>query len=417
MPARAGLRHWLPFWGVACLIAAASHAQNPSGPEIRLNSQSGVVFDFDVTAGSDGVFTTAWTRASDPYQGFQQIVARRLSRNSPSNEMNLVRASLPYHVIELPRVVPASGGAWTIFYSQSLPNGYEEIFGSRFSNQGSRLGPRFQVSPGPKSTAQVHAVAHLPSGGYFVLSEDDLCLSCQAPLHHVFARVLAADGTPSSPYFLVDTETSRTGFCGAKGLGSDSLGNVVAVWEAQPPVVEPKQTSIVAQRFSSSGQRLANTFLITKPSSAIVFSPSVAVNPAGDFVVVWQYQPDPNTPRSLHARHFSKDAKPLGQEFMVEADSVADAIVPSIASDSRGNYVVVWTSYGSPYCPSVKGRLYRPDDTPAGPAFSLSSSTGTCDQFPKVAFGSDGTFAAAWIRLGGGDFTSDIYAAMFRVNP
>jgi hypothetical protein len=416
MLSKLNLRSWILASSFSLLAITAALGQSSSGPEIRLNSQSGVVFDLDVTAGSDGIFTTVWTRASDPYQGFQQIVARRLSRDGASNEMSLVQASLPYHVIELPRVAPAAGGAWTIFYSQSLPNGYEEIFGSRFSNQGSRLGSRFQVSPGPKSTAQVHAVTRLPSDGYFVLSEDDLCLSCQAPLHHVFARVLAADGTPTSPYFLVDTETSRTGFCGAKSLGSDSLGNVVAVWEAQPPVVEPKQTSIVAQRFSPSGQRLASTFLITKPSSAIVFSPSVTVNPAGDFIVVWQYQPDPNTPRSLHARHFSKDAKPMGKEFVVEADSVADAIVPSIASDSHGNYVVVWTSYGSPYCPSVKGRLYRPDDTPAGPAFYLSSGTNTCDQFPKVAFGPNGTFAVAWIRLVG-YLTSDIYAATFRINP
>ncbi len=208
----------------------------------------------------------------------------------------------------------------------------------------------------------------------------------------------------------------RAGFCGAKSLGADASGNTVVVWEGEPQLFDSTQTAIPAQRFSSTGQRLGGSFLVTKPNSATVLSPSVAVNPAGDFVVVWQYQPDPNTPRSLHARHFSKDAKPLGQEFVVEADSVADAIVPSIASDSRGNYVVVWTSYGSPYCPSVKGRLYRPDDTPAGPAFSLSSSTNTCDQFPKVAFGPNGTFAAAWIRTLD-DGGSDIYASMFRINP
>ena len=102
---------------------------------------------------------------------------------------------------------------------------------------------------------------------------------------------------------------------------------------------------------------------------------------------------------------------------MIRAEKpAADAIVPSIASDSRGNYVVVWTSYGSPYCPAVKGRLYRPDDTPAGPAFYLSSGTNTCDQFPKVAFGPNGTFAAAWIRTLD-DGGSDIYASMFRINP
>ena len=188
------------------------------------------------------------------------------------------------------------------------------------------------------------------------------------------------------------------------------------VWEGVPQLFDFQSTAILAQRFSPTGRRLGASFLVTKPSSATVLEPSVGVNPGGDFIVVWQYQPDPNTPRSLHARHFSKDAKPMGQEFIVEADSVADAIVPSIAADSRGNYVVAWTSYPTPYCTVVKGRLYRPDDTPAGPAFDLSSSTNTCDQFPKIAFGPNGTFAAAWIRTLD-DGGSDVYAAMFRVNP
>jgi hypothetical protein len=249
-----------------------------------------------------------------------------------------------------------------------------------------------------------------------VLAEDDLCPGCQFPLHHLFARILGASGQPTSPYFQVDNNPLRTGICGAKGLGADAAGNAVVVWEGRPQLLFSTQAAILAQRFSPGGQRLGDSFLVAKPGSETVRAPSVSVNQDGDFVVVWQYQPDPNTPRSLHARHFSKDAKPLGQEFVTEADSVADAIVPSIASDSQGNYVIVWTSYATAYCPSVKGRLYRPDDTPAGPAFNLSSGTGTCDQFPKVAFGPNGTFAAAWIRSLD-DGGSDIYAATFKVSP
>ena len=416
MGAASALKYRFLVWSLVCLTATTLQGQSPVGSESRLNSQDGNVFDLDVTSGVDGIFTVVWSQAADPYNGPQQIVARRFQSPRNSGELTLVRGAIPDRVLELPRVAPSLGGGWVLFYSKTRPDGYEQLFGSRFSQQGSALGPRFQISEPLKSTAKVHAATILRQDGYFVLAEDDLCPGCQFLLHHLFARILDANGQPTSPYFQVDTNPLRAGFCGAKSLGADASGNTVVVWEGEPQLFDSTQTAILAQRFSSTGQRLGGSFLITKPNSLTVLSPSVAVNPAGDFVVVWQYQPDPNTPRSLHARHFSKDAKPLGQEFVIEADYVSDAIFPSIASDSRGNYVVVWTSYGSPYCPSVKGRLYRPDDTPAGPSFYLSSGTGTCDQFPKVAFGPNGTFAAAWIRTLD-DGGSDIYASMFRINP
>jgi hypothetical protein len=401
---------------LASLLPLAALSQSLLGIELRLNGQYNTATDLDLAVSPSGTFTAVWSQAPDPTQGLQEVVARSFGpTRRPAPETKLIKASIPYHVILFPTLSPTRSG-WALFYSQSRPDGYRQLFGSLFSTRGTSRGARFRVNDPARSLADVRAVAPLSTGGYFVLAEDDLCPGCQFPLHHLFARTLDAGLQPTSPYFQVDTNPLRTAFSGVKSLGADASGTTVVVWEGEPQRFDPTQTAVLIQRFSPTGQRLGGSFLVTKPSSAKVQAPSIAVNPGGDFIVVWQYQPDPNTPRSLRARHVSKDAKPMGQEFVVEADAVADAIVPSIASDSRGNYVVVWTSYGSPYCPSVKGRLYRPDDTPAGPAFDLSSSSNACDQLPKVAFGPNGTFAATWIRLLN-DGGSDIYASMFRINP
>lgn len=408
---------WLLIFGIVSIAPLSALAQSPLGPEFRLNIQQGSELEPDLTSGTDGVFTAVWIHAPDPAEGPQNINARRFTRSGlGTQEFTLVRATAPDHAVDLPMITPDPTGGWNLFYTQYDPVGYRQVLEARFFRNGSANGARLLVSKPLPSFADLHATASLPGGGSIFLAEDDLCPSCRKPRHHLFARILDRQGEASTPYFLVDRVTDRTSFTGAKSLGVDAEGNILIVWETQPNVVFPKQTAILGQRFSSTGTRSGNSFPVNEPGPGIQFLPSVTVNPGGDFIVVWQYQPDPSTPRRLHARHFSKDAKPMGQEFVVEADSVADAIVPSIASDSRGNYVVVWTSYGSPYCPSVKGRLYRPDDTPAGPAFYLSSGTNTCDQFPKVAFRPNGMFAAAWIRLLD-DGGSDIYAAMFRINP
>ena len=421
MRTRGGLRRWLPFCGLACLIAAAAQAQTPLGPELRLNIQQGSELEPDLTSGADGVFTAVWIHAPDPTQGPQDINARRFTKSGLNpRELTLVRASAPEHAVDAPAITPDPVGGWSLFYTQDDPLGYRKVLEAQFFRNGSPNGPRRLVSEPAPSLADLRAAASLPGGRSIFISEDDLCIGCRNLRHHLFARVLGRQGEALTPYFLVDSidgMTDRASSTGAKSLGVDSAGNIVVVWETQPDVVFPKQTAILGLRFSSAGERSGSPFPINEPSPGVQFLPSVSVNPGGDFIVVWQYQPDPDTPRSLRARHFSKTGKPMGREFVVEADSVREAIVPSIASDPRGNYVVVWTSYAFVECPSVMGRLYRPDDTPAGPAFSLSSSPHACDQFPKVAFGADGTFAAAWIRLGGGDFTSDIYAAMFRITP
>jgi len=412
---------WLLIFGIASLVPLGAVAQSALGPELRLNIQQGSELEPDLTSGADGVFTAVWIHAPDPTQGPQDINARRFTKSGLNpRELTLVRASAPEHAVDLPAITPDPAGGWNLFYTQDDPLGYRKVLEARFFRNGSPNGPRLLVSEPPPSVADLHAAASLPGGGSIFLTEDDLCIGCRKPGHHLFARVLGQAGEALTPYFLIDlidAMTDRASFTGAKSLGVDAKGNIIVVWETQPDVVFPKQTAILGQRFSSAGERSGSPFPINDPGPGVQFAPSVAVNPGGDFIVVWQSQPDSNTPRSLRARHFSKTGKPMGQEFVVEADPGKDAIFPSIASDPRGNYVVVWTSYAFVECPSVKGRLYRPDDTPAGPAFSLSSSTHTCDQFPKVAFGPDGTFAAAWIRLGGGDFTSDIYASIFRVTP
>ena len=411
------LHCWLLAFGFISLTSLSAHAQSPLGSEFRVNSQTGTELEPDIASGPDGVFTTVWIHAPDPSEGPQNINARRFSLSGQtSEELTLVEASAPYHAVDLPKVTPDSRGGWTLFYSQYHPDGYRQILASRFSRVGSARGSHFVVSKPLPSFADLHAVVSTPSGGYFFLSEDDLCPGCRRPSHHLFARVLDPRGGYSSPYFLVDTDKVRVSFSGAKSLGVDAAENAVVVWETQPDVIVPEQTAILGQRFSPAGERLGNTFRINRPGPGIQILPSVAVNPGGDFVVVWQYQPDPHTPRSLRARHFSKEGKPVGDEFIIEADSVADSVIPSIAADPQGNYVVVWTSYGSPFCTSVKGRLFRPDDKPAGPSFYLSSGTDSCDQSPQVAFGPQGAFAAVWERfVDTGGF--DIYATIFRAGP
>jgi hypothetical protein len=411
------LKRGLFVYGLAGLIAWSTQAQTRLGPELHLNSQVGSNLEPDIAVGPDGMFMADWIYAPDPSGGPQNIVARRFSSSGfESREVTLVKASAPFHPVDLPRIVPALGGGWTLFYTQYHPTGYRQVYAARFSEDGSPLGKPFVAGKSLPSFSDLMAAKVLPSGGYFFAAEDSSCPGCPRYSEELFARVLDSQGQALSPYFLVGTGDRRTSLSGPRSIGVDGAGNVTVAWETQQGVFVPKQTAILAQRFSPAGEQLGDPFLVNKRTSSFQFAPSVAANPNGDFMIVWQYQAAENAPRSIWARRFSKNGKPVGGEFIIAGDPLADVVVPSIAADPQGNFIVVWTDLTSFLCHSVRGRLYHPDGTPFGAAFPLASSTDSCDELPQVAFGPDGVFGAVWTRdLDDGG--SDIFAALFRVDP
>jgi hypothetical protein len=384
--------------------------------ELRVNRGSGVELEADVAAGPDGVFTVVWLDYLDVEKGPESIVAQRYSSSGHDlGQFRLLDFSVENDPVALARIVPTQSG-FTLFYSQSRPDGFRRIFGARFSTRGTAVSSRFLVSAPVLSDADVVAAAALPRGGYFVLAEDNLCSLCTRTGHGLFARVLDPKGHHVSRYFRIDPDDRRFGFSGAESLAVDGNGNTTAVWTAQPDLFGDKATNILGQRFLPTGERLGSMFLVNDPATGHQILPSVAAGASGDFVVIWQYQPDESTPRSIRAKRFSKNGKQLGQEFIVTDDELADSLRPAVAADAAGNFVVVWSDVELPFCPFVKGRVFRKDGRPVGPSFYLTASTDNCDELPQVSFGPQGVLAATWRRdLDSGNF--GVYAARFLASP
>src|SRR5206468_3571660 len=72
----------------------------------------------------------------------------------------------------------------------------------------------------------------------------------------------------------------------------------------------------------------------------------VASNSAGGFVVVWQSAAEDSSSFGIFAQRFSSAGAPLGPEFRVNTYTTGNQYQPSVASDSAGDFVVVWKSFG-----------------------------------------------------------------------
>src|SRR6188508_202955 len=121
-----------------------------------------------------------------------------------------------------------------------------------------------------------------------------------------------------------------------------SLSLAVAVAVAWP-------SAAGAQQVRAGAEFQANTF-----STGYQRLPDVHFKPNGDFVVAWAgFNPTLDAENyGISARRFDASGAPQGGEFRANTYTTSSQFRPQIASDAKGNFVIVWSSYsqdGSDY--------------------------------------------------------------------
>jgi hypothetical protein len=113
---------------------------------------------------------------------------------------------------------------------------------------------------------------------------------------------------------------------------------------------------------------------------------------------------------------------PLGAQFQVNTYTTGNQYQPAVATDSEGNFVIVWTSSGSSGTDtsnlSVQARRWAADGTSLGGQFQINAYTTSTQRFSAVAAASDGAFVVVWPSLGSsGTDTSDDSIQARRYDP
>lgn len=138
--------------------------------------------------------------------------------------------------------------------------------------------------------------------------------------------------------------------------------------------------------------------------------PQMAVAGTGDYMIVWWGLDNPVTsPQSygVFARVFEASGRPKGSVFLVHGDRAGTQILPQVAADAQGNFVVVWQggffSVANDDQPGGDGdgagifaQRFNRNGTKIGPSFRLSRSAAEDQLTPNVAMAADGSFVAAW---------------------
>ncbi len=366
-----------------------------------------------------GAFVVTWTSNGSPGNDTsgQGLIARRFaSDGSPVGgdfQVNSSTLGTQYR----PAVARDSDGdfivVWTSDSSTGDDNSGGSVQGQRFDSSGAAAGAEFQVNTFTTDRQSFSSVSAAPGGGFVVAWASDGGSSGDDSWYaSVQGQRFASDGTAVGAEFQVNTYTTRNQGTPSVGVAPD--GDFVVVWDSLGSSgSDSSSTSIQGQRYASDGTTAGGELQINSYTSSSQRRPWVAADGDGDFVVVWESLAsagDDSSSNSIQGRRYASDGTALGGDFQVNTYTTGNQFAPSVAVDSAGNFVVVWNSVeasGDSSSTSVQGQVFASDGTPSGSQFQVNTYTTSAQQEARVAADPAGDFVVVWDSNGSsGDDTS-----------
>jgi hypothetical protein len=370
------------------LNGAASQGQ-PLGPEFRVNTYiTNGQLGSSIARDATGNFVVVWVSMTQDGSSGGIFGQRYASTGAPLGgefRVNTYTTNLQ----TAPFVASDDAGNFVVFWSgaDSPQNNNFDIFGQRYDATGAPLGGEFRVNAQTAGNQFVTSVASDPAGTLVVAFQS---YGQDGSGYGVFAQRYASTGDPLGDEFQVNTFTTRNQRFAA--VTSDALGNFVIAWSGA--TLGPGHVDILAQRYNSSGRPLGGEFRVNTYTSNDQRSPAIASDSAGNFVIVWES----NVHGGIFGQRYSRSGAPLGGEFRVNTYTLWDQYAPSVASDPDGNFVVTWSSMGieGHYYLDVFAQRYSSSGDPLGGQFRVNTYTLYNQIDPFVLTDPSGNYVVTW---------------------
>jgi serine protease len=125
---------------------------------------------------------------------------------------------------------------------------------------------------------------------------------------------------------------------------------------------------------------------------------SVAMGPAGDFVIAWETVPSGSSVVQAYARHFDANNAALTGDVQVTTEANTINHHPNVALDPSGGFIVTWYDWHTqPTLQSqVLARYYTSAGIALGPQFVVPTNTTMINHSPVIAMDRDGSATIAW---------------------
>jgi hypothetical protein len=301
-----------------------------------------------------------------------------------------------------PAVAMDADGDFVIVWSGEGAGDTAGIFGQRFNAAGVAQGAEFRANT-TLPNVQTHPSVGMSDAGSFVISWTSA--NQDGAAGGIYARRYNAAGAPQGVEFQVNFVTTANDQDYSR-VAMDADGDFVIVWAS---VINAFfQWGIAGQRFTAGGAAVttdgASEFIINTTIADDQHFPAVAMSPGGAFVVTWQSNLQDGSGLGVYARQYSEAGSP-GAEFRVNGTTANAQQYPSIGMDDAGNFTITWQS--NLQDTATSWGIYARDYTAAGVArgaeYLVNTTTALNQQYGSIAMDSNGDFVVVWSGNGAGD--------------
>jgi hypothetical protein len=270
-----------------------------------------------------------------------------------------------------------------------------------------RLGHEFQVNTYTTNIQILPRMAATANGDFVMVWDSGLQDGAGGS---IFARRWTSAGAPIGGELQVNTYTNSNQDYPAVAL--DAAGNFVVVWDS---VVQDNPSGgggIFAQRFDAAGTRLATEFQVNVATTWSQNRPVVVMNASGQFVIAWDSNIQDGYGYGIFGRRFAAGGAAIGGEFLINTYTAKTEANPSVAMDGDGAFVVVWISDHDGGGYGIFGQRYASSGAAIAVEFQVNQHSIGDQLRPAVAAGPGGDFVAAWQGYGDG-YSPGIFAQRF----
>jgi hypothetical protein len=272
------------------------------------------------------------------------------------------------------------------------------------------LGPEFRVNAYTTYDQIASSIAADGAGNFVVVWESDYQ---DGDSGGIFARKHLASGAPlGSSEFRVNAYT--TGWQGVPSVASDPTGRLVVVWQSD--LQDGAGSGVFGRRFDAAGLP-GPEFRVNSSTTGSQSRPRVAMDASGNFVVAWNSVDGlPGSRAKIFAQRYNTAGVPQGGEFQVDGETTqGSSSGATVSADPTGNFVIAWSGYrGAGALEEIFARRYTANAVPIGGAFQVNSYTPGFQAEPSLAVAADGAFLVVWDGAFGqdGDFPG-VFAQKF----
>ena len=299
------------------------------------------------------------------------------------------------------------------------------VEGLCYDSDAQRIGFEFQVNVYVTGD-QIFPSVEAQSGGGFLVVWQSAGSATDPSASTIVGRRYDAACLPIGGEFQVNDYTTDSQITPDVAVASDDT--FVVVWESYgSPGDDVSGASIQGRRFAADGTPIGGQMQVNTLTDLYQTLPNIAAGPTDDFVVVWASYGDDGggyDANSIRARPLGADGVPTGTDFQVNTTAMGLPIesywYPSVDTADSGEFLVVWTSEGSPgddtsYL-SVQARAFDGLAVPLGDQVQVNELTPNNQRLARVAASGD-RFLVVWESDGSTGFdTSDLSVQARRID-